>query len=77
MAKKDKKKKKKFKSRSQEVLKTVYDKREERSRSTGKSMWRSDCPLPEFGGLTVLYQSLSLREAKTTNCLYSHWDMNP
>jgi hypothetical protein len=47
MAKK-KNKKKKFKSRSQEVLKTVYDKREERSRSTGKSMWRSDCPLPEF-----------------------------
>ena len=45
---KEKKKKKKFQSRSQEVLKTVYDKREEKSRSTGKSVWRADCPLPEF-----------------------------
>jgi hypothetical protein len=41
-------KKKKFQSRSQEVLKTIYDKREEKSRSTGKSIWRPDCPLPEF-----------------------------
>ena len=47
MAKKVKKKKK-FKSRSQEVLKKVYDKREERSKSTGKSAFRSDCPVPEF-----------------------------
>jgi hypothetical protein len=47
MAKK-KKNKKRFKSRSQEVLKTVYEKRDERSRSTGKSVWRSDSPLPEF-----------------------------
>ena len=42
------KKKKKFQSRSQEVLKTIYDKKDERSRSTGKSIWRVDCPLPEF-----------------------------
>ena len=47
MAKK-KKNKKKFKSRSQEVLKTIYDRKDERSRSTGKSMWKADCPLPEF-----------------------------
>jgi len=40
--------KKKFKGRSQEVLKKIYDKKDERSRSQGKSIWRTDCPLPEF-----------------------------
>lgn len=42
------KKKKKFQSRSQEVLKTVYEKREEKSRASGRSIWRVDSPLPEF-----------------------------
>jgi len=49
MAKKKKKKnKRKFQSRSQEVLKKIYDKREEKSRSSGRSVLRPDSPIVEF-----------------------------
>jgi hypothetical protein len=46
--KKTKKSKKRFEGRSQEVLKKIYDKKDERSRSQGKSIWKTDCPLAEF-----------------------------